>query len=87
MGKTEAIIEICVFFILLFAYIKLCSHRNITKAGKIAELGSLYFVSLWAMVSNIKFSVWAVCVILIGAVKILTTKKVKVERRDKRLIN
>lgn len=80
MGKAEAIIEIAVFIGLIIAYAKLCTHREISFFGKIAEVVSLYGVSIWAILGNLKFAVWAIGIAVIGLIKILTTKKAKIER-------
>lgn len=82
MGKTEAIIEIIVFLALVFTYAKLCTHRNISLKGKVAELVSLYGWSIWSLLGNFKFTVWAIGIAVIGLIKISTTKKKKIERRS-----
>jgi len=70
MGKTEAIIEIIVFLALFFTYAKLCTHRNISLKGKVAELVSLYGWSIWSLLGNFKFTVWAIGIAVIGLIKI-----------------
>lgn len=83
MAQTEVIIESVVFIGLAYAYFKLCTHREGSFAGKILEMGALYGWSIWTIIGNIKFTFWAIGIAVIGVVKILTTKKLKVERRSK----
>lgn len=76
------IFEICVFISLCIAYYKLCTHRQISKVGKVAEIITLYLVTVSAYLGSIRFFVWALLIAIIGAVKLLTTKKQKSERKS-----
>ncbi len=87
LKATAVILEVAGFILLVWVYIKLCMHREIGVAGKFIELVSLYGVSFWALLSNIKFSFWAAGIAVIGIIKLLTTKKKNIERRDKGFIN
>ncbi len=87
MAKTEVIIEAIVFVCLVYAYAKLCTHREIGLWGRIIEMGALYGWSIWTILGNIKFTFWAIGIAVIGLFKILTTKKAKSEGRNKGLIS
>lgn len=79
--------EVVIFFLLVYTYAKLCTHREISKIGKVAEVLSLYVVSVWSILGNLKFYVWVLMIATIGTIKILITKKKKIERRNKGLVN
>lgn len=87
METIPVIGEAVIFFLLVYTYAKLCTHREISKVGKVAEVLSLYVVSAWSILGNLKFYVWVLFIALIGVTKILLTKKQKIERRNKGLIN
>lgn len=87
MGAIPIIGEVVIFLLLAFAYVKLCTHRESSKTGKLVEIISLYAVSVGALLGNLKFYVWALLIAVIGVIKILTTKKKNIERRNKGLVN
>lgn len=82
MEIAAVVAEIVLFVALLFAYYHLCFHREIGMTGKVAEIVSLYVVTISAFLGHLKFIGWMVCVIIIGATKILTTKRHKSERKN-----
>lgn len=75
MGIIPLIGEIFIFLLLSYAYYNLCTHREISIVGKVVEVISLYAVSIWAILGNIKFIFWVLAIAVIGVIKILTTKK------------
>lgn len=81
------IIQIIVFVLLAFGYYKLCTHRQVSDLGKVVEIVSLYSVSIISILGHLKFIVWVLCIAAIGIIKLLITKKEKVERRNKGLAN
>lgn len=87
METIPVILEVVMTVLLAITYYKLCTHRDIPKWGKIAEIVALYSASAWALLGNLKFYVWALMIAVIGMIKILTTKKHKIERRDKGYTN
>ncbi len=87
MAKTEVIVEFIVFISLVYAYAKLCTKRNISVWGRLIEMGALYGWSIWTILGNIKFTIWAIGIAVIGLFKILTTKKAKSEGRNKGLVS
>lgn len=87
MAKTEVIIEAIVFVSLVYAYAKLCTHREIGIWGRFIEMGALYGWSIGTILGNIKFTFWAIGIAVIGLFKILTTKKAKSEGRNKGLVS
>ena len=87
MAKTEVIIQVLMFIALVYSYAKLCLHRQSSFLGKIAEMASLYGWSIMTILGHIKFWVWALGIGVIGVVKILTTKKIKSEGRNKGLVS
>jgi len=87
MAKTEVIIEIIMFVVLVYTYAKLCTHRDMSIWGRIAEIVSIYGWSIWTILGNIKFWIWALGIGVIGLIKILTTKRLKSEGRNKGLVS
>ena len=87
MAKTEVIIQVLMFIALVYSYAKLCLHRQSGFWGKLAEITSLYGWSIWTILGQLKFGVWALGIGVIGVRKILTTKKIKSEGRNKGLVS
>lgn len=84
---TIVIIQIIVFVLLAFVYYKLCMPRQISDLGKVIEIISLYSVSIISILGHLKFIVWVLCIVAIGSIKLLITKKEKIERRNKGFVN
>jgi len=87
MEAILVLVEVLSFILLVWVYHRLCTDRKTSLIGKVVELISLYSISVWAILGNLKFTVWLFGVALIGAVKILTTKKVSVGRQNKGIIS
>lgn len=87
MEAIPVVVEIISFICLVWVYYKLCADREISTMGKILELVSLYGMSILAILANLKFTVWAFGIAVIGLTKILTTKKASVGRQNKGIIS
>jgi len=81
------IAQIVVFILLAFGYWKLCTHRQVSDLGKVVEIVSLYSVSIISILAHLKFTVWVLCIATIGVIKLLITKKQRIERGNKGLAN
>lgn len=80
MAKTEVILQVISSIALTYVYFRLCSNRESTLLNKIMEISSMYGVSALAFLGNIKFWTFLLGFVVIGVIKLLTTKKAKVER-------
>lgn len=80
MGKAEAIIQIGLAIVLTYTYFKLCTNRESTLFHKIIEVGSMYGVSILAFMGKIRVWAFLAAFVVIGIIKLLTTKKAKVGR-------
>lgn len=80
MGKTEVILQVIAAVVLTVVYFKLCSDRECSKTAKILELTSLYGINILSMLGKVKFWTALAAFAVVGIIKFLTTKKVKVER-------
>ena len=80
MAKTEVILQVISSIALTYVYFKLCSNRESTLFNKIMEISSMYGVSALAFLGKIKFWTFLLGFVVIGVIKLLTTKKAKVER-------
>lgn len=88
MEATITIIEAVFCIVLAVTYYKLNHDRHSSTFGKTLEIIALYGVSFWAILGHLKFIVWASLIAAIGLIKFLTTtKKAKIERGNKRLVN
>ena len=81
------IVNVAIFIALVVTYYNLCTNREVSKTGKVAEIISLYSISIWALMSNVKFIFWAIGIAVIGVIKILTTKKENIGRQSKGVTN
>ncbi len=84
---VPVITEIAIFILLSTSYIRLCSHRDMSRSGKLLEIISLYSISVGTILGHFKFYVWAVGIAVIGIIKILTTKKEKIGKGSKGFAN
>lgn len=80
MAKTEVILQIISAIALTYVYFKLCSKREATLFNKIMEISCMYGVSALALFGKIRFWTFLLGFVVIGVIKLLTTKKAKVER-------
>lgn len=80
MQNVVLLIQICVFLLLAYTYYKVCTHRTGGITSKVVELIGLYSVSVVSIVGKFKFSAWVAGIAVVGIIKILTTKKIKIER-------
>lgn len=87
MEAIPVVVEVVSFIFLLLVYYKLCHDREASTAGKVIELLALYGMSIWTILANLKFTVWAFGIAVIGLTKILTTKKASVGRQNKGIIS
>lgn len=88
MEVIVTVSEVILFIILCYAYYKICANREATTIGKLVEIIALYGVSVWSVLGNLKFIVWAALIGAIGIIKFITSKKAKIdERRNKGLVN
>lgn len=79
MGKIEVIIQAILAALLAYTYFKLCTNRESTFFGKVMEISSMYGVSILAFMGKIRFWTFLAGFVVIGIIKLLTTKKVKCE--------
>jgi len=85
MGKAEVVIQSVLAIALAYTYFKLCTDRESTLFGKIAEIASMYGISILAFMGKIRFWTFLAGFVVIGIIKILTTKKSKIEREHTRV--
>lgn len=76
------VIECICTIILGYAYYRLCYNRDADTATKLIEIVSLYGVTILAFMDRIKFIVWFICIIAIGIMKFITTKRSNSERKS-----
>jgi len=80
MEVIVTISEIILFFVLVYVYYNVSSHTDTGTFSRVVEVISLYGVSFWALLGNLKFIIWAALIAVIGLIKFLTTKRHKIER-------
>lgn len=85
MAKTEVILQIISSIALAYIYFRLCSKREATLFNKIMEISCMYGVSALALFGNIRFWTFLLGFVVIGVIKLLTTKKAKIEREHTRV--
>lgn len=87
MAKTEVALQVIVSIGLFYTYFKLCTDRESTLFGKVLEIVSMYGISILAFMGKIRFWTFLAGFVVIGVIKLLTTKKAKVGRQNKGIIS